>query len=442
MDHGANDFLPGELSVNAGDDSSKCGSERKESVYDAALPWDSFCAAAESRDYANELTHPLYRYPARMSPQLARSLILGLTRPGDLVLDPFVGGGTTAIEALSNGRQILCSDLNSLACFVTRAKAWPADTWSLRAYEDWRASEKAALLCPPRGAVPLVTRNGSEYAPRTHALLLYLRDSAVRLKDSSARRLALLTVLRVAQLCFDCRRVPPSPLVLLERFQEVSELVQNQMRSYTAACRARPWPGRLRNSLRILQGDAEELAHRLGAARLREVSLILTSPPYPGVHVLYHRWQLYGRKETALPYRLLLLNDGSFESHYTFGSRSRTDGAYFAKLVSVFASLRRVVAPSAIVAQVVGFSDPGRDLPRFRNAMQSTGFEELLNPDSPDNVIARVVPHRRWYAELHANRGSDHEFLLLHRPCPSSAVRRCELPGWGLQTREQTEAYQ
>lgn len=30
--------------------------------------------------------------------------------------------------------------------------------------------------------------------------------------------------------------------------------------------------------------------------------LILTSPPYPGVHVLYHRWQVQGRKETPAPF--------------------------------------------------------------------------------------------------------------------------------------------
>lgn len=86
------------------EESSRHASGRKQSASNAALPWDSFVAAAELRDYATDHTHALYKYPARMSPPLARSLILGLTNPGDLVLDPFIGGGTTAIEALSTGR--------------------------------------------------------------------------------------------------------------------------------------------------------------------------------------------------------------------------------------------------------------------------------------------------------------------------------------------------
>lgn len=314
---------------------------------------------------------------------------------------------------------MVCSDLNSLACFVTRAKAWPVEMKSLRAFKNWSASALSGFLNSPRSAVPLVTRDGTEYAPRTHALLLHLKTAALGVKDPGARRLALLTVLRVGQLCFDCRRMPPSPLVLSETLREVSQLVVDQMELYAAACRQYRWPGGLRGSLRVVQSDAEDLAGRLVSARLDPVSLILTSPPYPGVHVLYHRWQVYGRKETPLPYHLLQLNDGSFESHYTFGSRKKPDTLYFEKLAAVFASLRRVTTRSTVVAQVVGFSDPERHLPRFRDAMQSAGFEEVINPDSPDDVIARIVPHRRWYAELRGGQGSGHEFVLIHRPCGS-----------------------
>ncbi|MEK7994633.1 MAG: DNA methyltransferase [Planctomycetota bacterium] len=387
----------------------------------AALPWGSFSTAAGSRDYARDLTHPLYRYPARMSPQLARALILGLTEPGDVVLDPFIGGGTTAIEALSNGRRAVCSDLNSLACFVTRAKAWPVGLGSLRAYEKWSASAISGLLHSPRVSLPLVTRDGSEYAPRTHASLLRLRAAALGVNDPSARRLALLTVLRVAQVCFDCRRTPPSPSLLPSLFQAVAEMVLNRMELYASTCRRLQWPFGLRRSLRVLQSDAERIAERLRLAGTDPVSLILTSPPYPGVHVLYHRWQVYGRRETALPYHLLQLNDGSFESHYTFGSRKKADTLYFGRLAAVFASLRCLTTRSTLVAQVVGFCDPERHLPRFRQVMDSVGFDEVMDPDSPDSVIARIIPRRRWYAELSTGQGSGHEFVLIHRPRSSGA---------------------
>lgn len=401
--------------------------------HEQPVPWHSFLAHAESRDYASDLTHPLYPYPARISPPLARALIVGLTRPADLVLDPFSGGGTTAIEALSNGRAAICADLNSLACFVTRAKAWPVSIGSLRAYKIWSVSAVSELAGTTRCRVPLVSRDGTKYAPRTHALLLRLRFSALAVKDAGARRLALLTVLRVGQLCFDCRSVPPTPRKLVKRLQEVSKLIVDRMNSYTKTCRQYAWPGGLRRNFRVVQSDAEALAGRLSSVQIKPVSLILTSPPYPGVHVLYHRWQLYGRKETPLPYHLLQLNDGAFESHYTFGSRQRADAVYFDKLTRVFASLRGLATHSTIVAQVVGFSNPAGHLPRFREAMEAAGYEEIAIPDSPDNLIRRIIPHRRWYAEL---RGDRQEVLLLHRPRSHARSRHSVACSSGFQTHE------
>lgn len=385
----------------------------RRSFVSARLPWASFKAAAESRDYASELTHPLYRYPAQMPPKLARALIVGLTRPGDLVLDPFAGGGTTAIEALTSGRAVICADLNPLACFVTKAKAWPVNVASLLAYESWRL---AALSQAPRVSLdtfPVVARDGSKYAPRTLALLLRLRSMALAVENPGARRLALLTVLRVGQLCFDCRTTAPSPRMLFRTLEQISELFANRLKSYADMCRSFRWPGGLRRNFRVVQSDAEYLADNLGVARFKPVSLILTSPPYPGVHALYHRWQIYGRKETSLPYYLLGLNEGAFESHYTLGSRKRADVLYFGKLTAVFRSLRRLTTRSTIVAQVVGFSDPARQLPRFREAMEAAGFKEIAKPDSGAGVIQRIVPHRKWYAEM---KGERHEFLVLHRP--------------------------
>lgn len=64
------------------------------------------------------LTHDFYRYPARFSPLVARAAIESFTLPGDTILDPFSGGGTSLVEALALGRH---------AVGVTSA-AWPC-TW-------------------------------------------------------------------------------------------------------------------------------------------------------------------------------------------------------------------------------------------------------------------------------------------------------------------------
>ena len=49
------------------------------------------------------------------SPEVARNLILRYSNEGDILLDPMIGGGTTAIEAKILNRHIICSDVNDKA---------------------------------------------------------------------------------------------------------------------------------------------------------------------------------------------------------------------------------------------------------------------------------------------------------------------------------------
>ena len=51
------------------------------------------------------LTHAFHTYPGRFHYLLPRTVLAGITRPGDRVFDPFMGGGTTLVEALQQGLQ-------------------------------------------------------------------------------------------------------------------------------------------------------------------------------------------------------------------------------------------------------------------------------------------------------------------------------------------------
>ncbi len=54
------------------------------------------------------------------SPEVVRNLILRYSKEKDILLDPMIGGGTTAIEAKLLNRNIICSDVNDLALRRTK----------------------------------------------------------------------------------------------------------------------------------------------------------------------------------------------------------------------------------------------------------------------------------------------------------------------------------
>ena len=78
--------------------------------------------AARDATPVSGLTHTFYRYPARFSPTFARAAILAFSKPGDWVMDPFAGGGTTLVEAVALSRNALGIDISELAAFVCEAK--------------------------------------------------------------------------------------------------------------------------------------------------------------------------------------------------------------------------------------------------------------------------------------------------------------------------------
>jgi DNA modification methylase len=83
----------------------------------------------EDSSYAS---HDVHAFAAKFPPQLPRAFIRGLTAPGDVVLDPMMGSGTTIVEALLEGRRGIGLDIDSLALRVSQAKTIPMRTDDLR----------------------------------------------------------------------------------------------------------------------------------------------------------------------------------------------------------------------------------------------------------------------------------------------------------------------
>lgn len=67
----------------------------------------------------NWLTHNS-KYRWNWSPEVVRNLILRYSNEWDLLLDPMIGGGTTAIEARILNRDLICYDINPNAIEITK----------------------------------------------------------------------------------------------------------------------------------------------------------------------------------------------------------------------------------------------------------------------------------------------------------------------------------
>jgi len=73
------------------------------------------------------ITHGYYTYPAKFIPQLAERLIKEHSNEGDIVIDPFMGSGTTVVEAIVNNRTGIGTDVNEFANLLAKVKTTPIE---------------------------------------------------------------------------------------------------------------------------------------------------------------------------------------------------------------------------------------------------------------------------------------------------------------------------
>jgi len=76
----------------------------------------------EKTDYA---AHRIHAFAAKFPPQLPRLFIRELTQPGEWVLDPMSGSGTTLVESVLSGRNVIGVDLDPLAVMIAKVKSMP-----------------------------------------------------------------------------------------------------------------------------------------------------------------------------------------------------------------------------------------------------------------------------------------------------------------------------
>lgn len=364
--------------------------------------------------------HEYYRYPARFSPELAAATIAAFSEPGDLVADYFLGGGTTLVEARLAGRIGFGSDLNSLSTFVSRVKTRLYSASDLRVIGSWAersANEVRAQISWPRDEqATSYFRNFEDPAlGEQRRVLLAALDALGDISSGKAQDFARCVLLRTAQWGMDMRSTIPTPdelqLALAENAASMMEAARTATRKYRTADQAGR-SGGLPRSLVLHQGLPGVAGHPI-LGRHPTPRLILTSPPYPGVYVNYHRWKLRGRLETPLPYFIAGQNDGHGLAYYTMAARSdRTQGKYFRLLEAAYTDVARLCDKSTWLVQVVGFNDIVDQLQRYLETMRRAGFREVkfeqLATDK-DGRLWRDVPGRRWWA-----RAGDRSEIVQH----------------------------
>lgn len=239
--------------------------------------------------------HPLHEisYRACFKPQLPAFFIERLTRPGEVVYDPFMGRGTTLIEALLRGRVPYGGDVNPLSRILVEPRLDPPDPLAVA-----RRLGKIDLA----RAVDVDDRLFVFYHPETLRQITNLRSYLISRErecelDSLDRWIRMVATSRLtghSSGFFSVYTMPPNQAVSMEVQRKINEKRnQSPPRRDVSSIILKKTRSLLRNHAalrpgeRLLRKECRRAAKLFTGRACRtpqigggEVSLIVTSPPF------------------------------------------------------------------------------------------------------------------------------------------------------------------
>jgi hypothetical protein len=238
---------------------------------------------------ANSLHEVSYR--ACFKPQLPRFFVERLTQPGDVVYDPFMGRGTTLVEAGLLDRVPTGCDVNPLSIVLTRPRLHPPELSQVaRRLGEVDYSNAADL---PKDLLVFYHR---ETLKEICALRNYLIERSEK-SDSADDWIRMVAVNRLTGHSpgfFSVYTLPPNQAVSVKaqkkinetRSQEpprrnVAEIIARKSRQLLSDC-----DGSVRRVLSGVCGRARLLTQPCGSVpqiNSGSVSLVVTSPPFLNV---------------------------------------------------------------------------------------------------------------------------------------------------------------
>jgi DNA modification methylase len=381
---------------------------------------DSWSFKDATRTETFYLTHGYHRYPAKYIPQLAARVIKENSQAGDLVCDPFMGSGTTLVEAMVNGRKAYGTDINPVAVMIAKAKTTPIEPAKLQ-YEvnalfnylqtAFQRDNGQSLLVDYQFDFSIPKHDRIDYwFPQKQKQDLALILSRIKAVDDAHTRTFLLCsfsnilkgcsiwMMKSVKPTRDWNKKPPSAyqsfLLQTKRMIKKNSELWNILGGRKVDCV-------------VDNNDARKLSLKRNSA-----TLIVTSPPYvtsyeyADLHQLTALWLEYANdlKEFRSKFIGSIQKDeGVTELYSNLGretvsklkEKDKKEGIgaerYFFEMQQCFEEMHRVLKPKGRAAIVIGDTDLKKVEIRngeiFVQTMEKIGFKTY-------DIIKRPIPSK------------------------------------------------
>jgi tRNA G10 N-methylase Trm11 len=371
-----------------------------------------------------ELTHCYHDYPARMIPQVAAKLIDLYGGNAKNLFDPYCGSGTSLVEGMLRGLDVIGTDLNPLARIIAEAETTIPDLFalenSIKQYNDFvLRSQPIKLEKSP--IIQGITNIDFWFKPQVIEKLLRLKVFIDTIDDDAVRlffKVAFSETIRESSNTrndeFKLYRYDPIKLKLFDPhvfYIMSSKLKRNRLgleKYIKSMCKYKNFPDAKICGFNTVEGIPEKLFSK------NSVDLVVTSPPYGDSHttVAYGQYsrlsaawlgleepekidrKLMGgqiiKKMPVFPSEELnkIINQIAQKDH----KRAMEVASFYSELQQSISNVAKVIKPGGYACYVVGNRKvKGNVLPTdvtIRDFFSSVGYEYIVTHQ-------RCIPNKR-----------------------------------------------
>lgn len=352
--------------------------------------------------------HNLHPYPTRFTPGVPAKLIELLSAPGDTILDPFCGSGTTLVEAMRQGRRAVGVNASPIAFLISRAKTTRLSTEDFKAIGAAVAHAASLVLSFCNGQKGCIRDLGSiERAIQAHCSELGISPGASLSEPMAGELARWFAPQAIAEVVLIRIAIDQCPLtqardvltVALSSILGRLSFRKSDTRRARIVRETRPretlnlWTRRVADSQNLLAREHESLpwppaevyqhdARRLDFIKPCSVDLVVTSPPYANVYD-YRAFQHL--RLLALGLERAPRNQGEAEARGEYRVRIKNESRPRADrgMQEVLPSLKRVLKPAGICAFVVGSGRvrKSEEVSSLTAAAANAGFRTIARMD-------------------------------------------------------------
>lgn len=332
---------------------------------------------ANVREYERtKHVHRIHPYLGKFIPQLVEVFLRHYFKKGDFILDPFMGSGTTLIEANVLGMPSAGIEISEFNCLIAEVKTKKYDISLVeKEIKDilFETKEFSRWLSQGQKQATFLYNNFKKYKTDSEYLNTWLSDRALQeilfyreqiknYQNQDILKIILSRATRSARLIphYDLAR-PKKPVrekYYCIKHRRICEPINEAMKfinrySWDTIRRIKEFD-KLRTdaAMKIIQGDSREIDfNKVEGYKNVKFDGVFTSPPYVGL-INYHDQHRYA-------YELFGFNDNGFKEIGP-ASKGRSKGAkeeYKKDIIAVFKNMNKFLKPKAKIFVVVNDRD-------------------------------------------------------------------------------------